>query len=90
MFFFDRRVKKLPAWLTDQFENTGSTSVWTKGPGGKGDTKHSVGVGGGQSIDQVFTVWRRRCETPETITLGAMGTRKGARAMYGIAAKPLD
>ncbi|HZZ26552.1 MAG TPA: FecR family protein [Pirellulales bacterium] len=87
--FFDRRVTA-PSWLTDQFENTGVDIGLDEGPWWKGDTKHSVGVGGGQSIDRIFSVWRRRCETPETITLGTMGTMKGARAMYGIAAKPLD
>jgi hypothetical protein len=87
--FFDRRVKP-PSWLTEQFENTEFDIGLDEGPWWKGDTKHSVGVGGGQSIDRVFSVWRRRCETPETITLGAMGTMKGARAMYGIAATPLD
>ncbi len=87
--FFDRRVTP-PSWLTEQFENTGIEIGLDEGPWWKGDTKHSVGVGGGQSIDRVLSVWSRRCETPETITLGAMGTMKGARAMYGIAAKPLD
>ena len=87
--FFDRRVKP-PSWLTDQFENTGVDIGLDEGPWWKGDTKHVVGVGGGQSIDRVFTVWRRRCETLETLRLGSMGTMKGARAMYGIAAKPLD
>ncbi|HTQ37583.1 MAG TPA: FecR family protein [Pirellulales bacterium] len=86
---FDRRVKP-PDWLTDQFENTGIDIGLDEGPWWKGDTKHSLGVGGGESIDRIFSVWRRRCETPETITLGAMGTMKGARAMYGIAATPLD
>ncbi len=87
--FFDRRVKP-PAWLMDQFENTGMDIGLDEGPWWKGDTKHTLGVGGGQSIDRVFTVWQRRCDMPETITLGAMGTMKGGRAMYGIAAKPLD
>jgi FecR protein len=87
--FFDRRVKP-PDWLTDQFENIGVDIGLDEGPWWKGDTKHSLGVGGGESIDRILSVWRRRCETPETITLGAMGTMKGARVMYGIAATPLD
>jgi ferric-dicitrate binding protein FerR (iron transport regulator) len=87
--FLDHRVKP-PSWLTEQFENISVDIGLDEGPWFKGDTKHSVGVGGGQSIDRIFSVWRRRCETPETITLGSMGTLKGGRAMYGIAATPLE
>jgi hypothetical protein len=87
--FFDRRVKP-PSWLTEQFENTGVDIGLDEGPWWKGDTKHTLGVGGGQSIDRVFSVWSRRCATPETITLGPMGTMKGGRAMYGIAATPIE
>jgi len=87
--FFDRRVKP-PSWLTEQFENTGMDIGLDEGPWFKGDTKHTLGVGGGQSIDQVFSVWRRRCDGPEVIKMGRMGSMKGARAMYGIAATPLE
>ena len=41
-------------------------------------------------IDNVFNVWRRRCERGEVVEIGAMGTRANARAMYGIAAKTQD
>jgi len=87
--FFDHRVPP-PDWLTEQFENTGVDIGLDEGPWTPGDTKHTTGVGGGVSIDNVFSVWRRRCEKPETIKLGAMGKKPGARAMYGIAAQPLD
>jgi hypothetical protein len=87
--FFDHRVPP-PDWLTEQFENMGVDVGLDEGPWNPGDTKHATGVGGGVSIDNVFSVWRRRCEKPETIKLGAMGKKPGARAMYGIAAQPLD
>ncbi len=87
--FWDHRVPT-PKWLTEQFENAGVDIGLDEGPWKEGDTRHSVAVGGGQSIDTVFSVWRRRCESPETLKLGSMGTTPGARAMYGVAAKPLD
>jgi hypothetical protein len=86
--FWDHRVPP-PEWLTEQFENTGVDIGLDEGPWKPGDTKHSLGVGGGESIDNVFSVWSRRCEKPETLKFGSMGKRPGARAMYGIAAKPL-
>jgi hypothetical protein len=86
--FFDRRVPP-PQWLTDQFENTGVDIGLDEGPWNPGDTKHTLGVGGGESIDNVFTVWSKRCEKPETLKFGSMGKKPGARAMYGIAAKSL-
>jgi hypothetical protein len=87
--FFDHRVPP-PRWLTEQFENMGVDIGLDEGPWDDNDTKHTVAVGGGQSIDNVFSVWRRRCEKPETLKLGSMGTKPGARAMYGVAAAPLD
>jgi len=87
--FFDHRVPP-PEWLTEQFEKTGVDIGLDEGPWEPGDTKHATGVGGGVSIENVFSVWQRRCEKPETITLGAMGRKPGARAMYGIAAQPLE
>ena len=79
-----------PDWLTEQFEKTGVDIGLDEGPWTPGDTKHATGVGGGVSIENVFSVWQRRCEKPDTITLGAMGRKPGARAMYGIAAQPLE
>ena len=87
--FWDRRVAA-PEWLTSHFENTGVDIGLDEGPWKPGDTKHTVGVGGGVSIDNIFSVWRRKCETVETLKFGSMGKRPGPRAMYGIAAKPLE
>jgi hypothetical protein len=86
--FFDDRVPT-PDWLPERFENTGVKIGLDEGPD-EGIPHHRTAVGPGNSIDNVFTVWRRRCERGEVVKIGAMGTRADARAMYGIAAKALD
>ena len=90
--FFDDRVPA-PKWLTEQFENTGVKIGLDEGPWPEinpTDPKIRIEVGPGNSIDNKFTVWRRRCDTPENLTLGAMGERPGACAIYGIAGTPLN
>jgi hypothetical protein len=87
--FFDQRVPA-PQWLKDHFENTQTYIGLDEGPWPTGTPDASLGVGSGQSIDRVFTVWRRRCDKSGIITLGSMGRGAGARAMYGVAATPLD
>jgi hypothetical protein len=86
--FFDDRVPT-PDWLPERFENTGVKIGLDEGPD-EGIPHHRTAVGPGNSIDNVFTVWRRRCERGDVVKIGAMGTRADARAMYGIAAKALD
>jgi hypothetical protein len=90
--FFDDRVAP-PEWLKKQFENTGVRIGLDEGPW-EGILDHANAVGGGNSIDNVFSVWRRRCEQPCAVVLGGMGEMRGneptGRAMYGIAATPLD
>jgi hypothetical protein len=90
--FFDDRVPA-PNWLTKQFENAGVKIGLDEGPWPEIDpadpTLHTA-VGSGNSIDHKFSVWRRRCDMAETLTLGSMGETPGARAIYGIAATPLD
>jgi FecR protein len=90
--FADDRVPA-PKWLKDQFENTGvkiglDEGYWWEVP------DHVIGVGAGNSIDNLFTVWRQRYDAPTSVTLGDVGEwgTEGAqgRAMYGIAATPLD
>jgi hypothetical protein len=51
---------------------------------------HDLAVGGGNSIDNVFSVWRRRCVDGEPVRLGPVGPTNEARAMYGVAATPLE
>jgi hypothetical protein len=86
--FFDDRVPT-PNWLPERFENTGVKIGLDEGPD-EGIPDHRTAVGPGNSIDNVFTVWRRRCKRGEVVKIGAMGTRADARAMYGIAAKALE
>jgi hypothetical protein len=93
--FFDDRVPP-PKWLTDQFEDTGVDIGLDEGPWNPSDKAYRPdlpefenGVGGGQSIDNTFSVWHRRCDKPTPLILGMMGEKTQARAMYGIAATPL-
>lgn len=93
--FFDDRVPP-PKWLTDQFEDTGVDIGLDEGPWPAGDQAlrpdlpvFKNAVGGGQSIDNTFSVWHRRCVDATPIVLGIVGEERQARAMYGIAATPL-
>lgn len=86
--FFDDRVPT-PDWLPERFEKTGLKIGLDEGPD-DGIPDHRTAIGPGNSIDNVFTVWRRECKSGEVVKIGAMGTRADARAMYGIAAKALD
>ena len=87
--FFDDRVAP-PDWLKEQFEKTDVELGLDEGPWQTGDLKHTVAIGGGQSIDTVFHVWRRRCDRGEILTFGPLGQQLADCAMYGIAAQPLD
>lgn len=86
--FFDDRVPT-PAWLSDQFEDTGVDIGLDEGPW-EGIADHKNAVGGGNSIDNVFSVWRRRCLDTKPVTLAPVGETSEARAMYGIATTPLE
>jgi hypothetical protein len=85
--FFDDRVPP-PEWLSSQFEDTGVDIGLDEGKH-ELTPDHEVAVGGGNSIDQIFSVWKRRCTDLAPIRLGPVGPTPGARAMYGIAATPL-
>ena len=110
--FFDDRVDT-PDWLEANFEDTGVDIGLDEGPWHleidelkPADLKkyrelnvNTTAVGGGNSIDNIFSVWRRRCADGGTVTLGNAGALgedgigiggKGGRAMFGIAATPLD
>lgn len=86
---FDDRVP-LPTWLTDQFEDTGVDVGLDEGPWIEADMSLATAIGSGNSVDRVFSVWRRRCDKQLSITLGSMGHSPEARAMYGIAARPIE
>jgi hypothetical protein len=85
--FFDDRVP-LPDWLLERFEDTGVNIGLDEGPW-EGIPDHRTAVGAGRSIDNVFSVWRRRCGENESVELGPVGDSSEARAMYGVAATPL-
>ena len=98
--FADDRVPP-PQWLKSQFEDTGVDIGLDEGPWVnvadefmRNAPERSMDVGGGNSIDTVFSVWRRRCSDTTPVTLGDVGPwgseGKQGRAMYGIAATPLD
>jgi hypothetical protein len=98
--FADNRIPP-PAWLMESFEDTGVDIGLDEGPWlDQAEDKfrrldvNTTAVGGGKSIDNVFSVWKRVCLAAGPITLGDAGkwaTEGGqGRAMYGIAATPLE
>jgi hypothetical protein len=87
--FYDERCV-VPKWLSDEFENTGLRMGLDEGPVENETPNLTLGVGPGKSIDVEFTVWRRRCEKAGIVKLGAIPKGAEARAMYGIAATPLN
>jgi hypothetical protein len=96
--FSDNRIPP-PAWLAEQFQDTGVDIGLDEGPWGNNVEPqyrkldvNTTAVGAGQSIDNVFSVWWRRCADGKPITLGnagQMGETEAGRAMYGVAATPL-
>jgi hypothetical protein len=110
--FFDDRVDP-PDWLKAGFEDTGVDIGLDEGPwllhvdelspaelqAFRKQNVHTTAVGGGKSIDNIFSVWRRRCVDGGIVSLGHAGefgddrigfSGKAGRAMYGVAATPLD
>ena len=90
--FFDDRVPA-PGWLVEQYKDTGVDVGLDEGPWppiNPMDPTLATAVRAGVSVDNVFSVWHRRCERADTLILGAMGDSREARAIYGIAATPLD
>jgi hypothetical protein len=97
--FADNRIPA-PAWLAEQFEDTGVDIGLDEGPWlyqapneYRQLDKNTTAAGGGKSIDNTFSVWHRRCVEPGPVVLGDAGKwateGKQGRAMYGIAATPL-
>jgi ferric-dicitrate binding protein FerR (iron transport regulator) len=103
--FFDDRVDT-PEWLKANFEDTGVDVGLDEGPWldqVPEEYRHldvnTTAAGGGNSIDNIFSVWRRRCDDGGTVSLGDCGEwgidrigfgGKGGRSMYGVAATPLS
>jgi hypothetical protein len=85
-----------PKWLTRDFVDTN----WDIGSD-EGYDDHVIdnGVGPGESIEHVCSVWRRDVSVPSTVVLGGLTDEKPekppepttriGRSMYGIVATPL-
>ncbi len=80
----------VPTWLKAQFQDTGLKVGLDEGPWSGETPDLTLGRGPGKSIDVIFPVWRGRCDKSGTVKLGAMAKGPEARAMYGIAASPLE
>jgi hypothetical protein len=83
-----------PEWLQRDFVDTqwdvGSDDGWLEGP-------IVTGLGPGESVDHVFSVWRRDVLNPSTVVLGALSQEKQTvpatkigHSMYGFVATPLQ
>jgi hypothetical protein len=82
--FFDDREKP-PTWLSGPFSDTGVNIGLDEGSW-PNPSRFSVARGPGQSINNIFSVWKREVGPNEPIRLGAIKGESDHRAMYGIAA----
>jgi hypothetical protein len=83
---FDNRAE-LPAWLTEQFQDTGYYVGIDESE--RAAAGFSLATGAGQSLDSCMSVWS--CDVPKAgvVVLGAMKPLNTS-LMYGVAAVPLD
>ncbi|QDS99200.1 FecR domain-containing protein [Adhaeretor mobilis] len=83
----------VPDWLKSGFVDSGENIGLDEGPS-RFKKRRSVNDGTGQSIDTIFSIWKREISAPSQVTLGgiALPNRKSKSGynMYGIAAVPLD
>ncbi len=86
--FLDNREKP-PSWLLERFSDTGVNIGLDEGSW-PDPSKFSAARGPGQSINQIFSVWKRAAGAGESIRLGSLAGGKNNRAMYGIAAVARD
>lgn len=85
--FVDNRVKKLPDWLLESFEDTGEEIGLDEG--WYVYHQREAALGAGQSIDQYFSIWRQVIEEPRDVILGGLGGPPNF-GMYGLAATPYE
>jgi hypothetical protein len=80
----------IPEWLTRDFVNTGF-DIGLDEAASRNRPKRTTARGPGNSIDTVFSVWRREIPEATTVSLGAIAGQRRGRGynMYGIAAAPL-
>ncbi|MEA3207442.1 MAG: hypothetical protein QOE70_499 [Chthoniobacter sp.] len=85
--FLDK--KPPPAWVdTAGFTDTGTKIGLDEGP--SANRAVTTATGAANSIDRIFSVWKLEVGEPRTVQLGPPREgATGAKAMYGIAAKPL-
>jgi FecR protein len=86
--FFDVR-QSIPSWLSEQFIDTGAKIGLDEG--GTMQNRRAdwvVAKGPGQSIDNLFSIWKRELTRSGPVHLGAIGKPENETrsAMYGIAA----
>lgn len=92
--FFDDRLA-IPSWLREEFKDTGDDIGLDVGPYFSHDEWHNrkpPGVGPGDSVDDVLSVWVKEIPEPCVYLLHATEVSLGDSItnMYGIAAAPLD
>lgn len=82
-----------PAWLREEFQDTHDTIGVDEGyhvfDDGTVHDKGQPGVGPGESVDSVHTVWRRLVTKPGVVQLGPTESLGWDLNMYGIVAVPL-
>lgn len=90
----DNRLE-IPEWLKADFRDTGEDIGLDGGPfQSVGPHWHNAGpsgVGPGESIDDVFSVWVKEVKEPGVVQLGPLGINQEEGAnMYGLVATPLN
>jgi hypothetical protein len=90
--FFDVRGD-VPTWLRQGFRDTGDRIGLDAAPNNIPKYKNrDLQTGAGNSVDEQFAVWERLIESPGTVVLDSnpIAPDDMSRAMYGIAAVPLE
>jgi hypothetical protein len=91
--FLDVRVSP-PDWLLQDFEATDDKLGLDNGPffaeRYKRFANYKQGVGAGNSIDEVFSIWKRVVKQPGVVKLGSNAGKTWECGMYCLAAVPLN
>jgi hypothetical protein len=84
--FFDDRVPT-PDWLQQRFQNTGYKIGLDEGNYPNADKDQ--GVGPGESVDNVCSIWVTKVDAGAPVTLDAVEATEEFCSMYGMAVTPL-